>query len=115
MDNEFKEMLMKILEGQEELKVRFNGLENETKKNTMILEEVQTDIKTIAEVQKNHINQNEKQHEEILKIVNEKNDIVCLATKELAKDLSEIKSKFDKVERVTKENTYDLAYLKTAK
>lgn len=97
------------------LKEELEPIKDQLNKNTIILEDMRTDIKTIAEVQKSHMDQNEKAHIEVVKPLNEKVDVIELAVKDISKDAKELKEKFDKVEKVTIQNTYDVAYLKTIK
>ena len=59
-----------------------------------------------SEVQKNSIK---------LESIEKKVDVIGLAVKNTSKDMKELKDKFDKVEKVTIQNTYDVAYLKSAK
>ncbi len=101
LDNEILELLKKM--------------DSKIDKNTLLLEDLTTKVKTIAEVQKSHMEQNEKAHNEISKPLAEKIDVVELAVKDTSKDMKELKEKFDKVEKVTIQNTYDVAYLKSVK
>ena len=59
-----------------------------------------------SEVQKNSIK---------LESIEKKVDVIGLAVKNTSKDMKELKDKFDKVKKVTIQNTYDVAYLKSAK
>lgn len=59
--------------------------------------------------------QNEKQHTEITIPMKESISIIELAVKNTSKDIEDFKDKFDKVEKVTMQNTYDVAYLKSVK
>lgn len=45
---------------------RFNSLETEVKKNSLLLETMHRDIQVIAEVQKRHQEQNDRQHKEMM-------------------------------------------------
>ena len=92
-----------------------DNLKGEVQKNSIKLESIEKKIDTIAEVQKNHMDQNEKAHKGIIKPLDEKVDVIGLAVKNTSKDMKELKDKFDKVEKVTIQNTYDVAYLKSAK
>ncbi len=60
LDNELKEMLVKLLEGQNRLENKFTGLETEVKKNSIKLEAIEKKIDIIAEVQTSHKEQNER-------------------------------------------------------
>lgn len=118
MQNDIKSINGKInnlSDGQNDLKNKVGSLENEVQKNSIKLESIENKIDTIAEVQKNHMDQNEKAHKEIIKPLDEKVDVIGLAVKNTSKDMKELKDKFDKVEKVTIQNTYDVAYLKSAK
>ncbi|WP_342589999.1 hypothetical protein [Clostridium algifaecis] len=108
LDKEVKDILVKLLEGQDRLA-------SEVKKNSVKLESIEKKIDIIAEVQKSHMEQNEKAHNEIIKPLSEKVSVIELAVKDTSKDMKELKEKFDKVEKVTIQNTYDVAYLKTVK
>lgn len=136
MDKELKDVLTKLLEGQNELASEVgnlknevsglndkvtnlsegqdslknevqnlskgqNSLKSEVQKNSIKLESIENKIDTIAEVQKNHMDQNEKAHKEIIKPLDEKVDVIGLAVKNTSKDMKELKDKFDKVEKVT--------------
>ncbi|APM41303.1 hypothetical protein BS101_16335 [Clostridium kluyveri] len=103
-----KSILTKLLEGQEKLT-------SEVQKNSIKLESIEKKIDIIAEVQTAHKEQNEKAHNEIIKPLGEKISVIELAVKDTSKDVKELKDKFDKVEKVTIQNTYDVAYLKATK
>ncbi|UZQ49551.1 hypothetical protein [Clostridium kluyveri] len=108
LDEEMKSILTKLLEGQEKLT-------SEVQKNSIKLESIEKKIDIIAEVQTAHKEQNEKAHNEIIKPLGEKISVIELAVKDTSKDVKELKDKFDKVEKVTIQNTYDVAYLKATK
>lgn len=55
LDKEVKDILVKLLEGQDRLA-------SEVKKNSVKLESIEKKIDIIAEVQKSHMEQNEKAH-----------------------------------------------------
>ena len=122
LDNEVKEILVKLLEGQTRLEDKVNGieskvsgLESEVRKNSIKLEAIERKIDVIAEVQTAHKEQNEKEHNEVIEPLRTKVDVIELAVKAISKDMKELKDKFDRVEKVTIQNTYDVAYLKQAK
>ena len=94
---------------------RLDKMDGKIDKNTMVLEELKTKVETVAEVQKSYIEQNERQHNEMIKSLNEKTDVIELAVKDNSKGIKELNEKFDKVEKVTMQNTYDVAYLKAIK
>lgn len=94
---------------------KLDNLEKEVKSNSIKLESIETKLNTMAEIQKSHMEQNDKHHTEIVKPIGEKVDIIELAVKSTSKDIQDLKEKFDKVEKVTMQNTYDVAYLKSVK
>lgn len=57
---------------------------NRLKKIETNQEKMSKDIKTIAEVQANHMEQNEKQHKEMMKTVDEKTSLIEGAVRHLA-------------------------------
>jgi chromosome segregation ATPase len=79
-----------------------NGLKEDAKslnvkvdKNTMLLEDLKSKVETIAEVQKSHLEQNEKAHNEIVKNLNEKIDVIELAVKDTSNDVKEIQENLE--------------------
>lgn len=94
---------------------RLDKMDGKIDKNAVMLEKLDTNVKIIAEVQKSHIEQDKKEHVEIIKPLSEKVDVIELAVKDISKEVKELKEKFDKVEKVTMQNTYDVAYLKSVK
>lgn len=94
---------------------RLDKMDGKIDKNAVMLEKLDTNVKIIAEVQKAHIEQDKKKHVEIIKPLSEKVDVIELAVKDISKEVKELKEKFDKVEKVTMQNTYDVAYLKSVK
>ncbi|KYH35231.1 hypothetical protein CLTEP_08560 [Clostridium tepidiprofundi DSM 19306] len=97
------------------LKYELEPIKKQLQKNTIILEELKSKIDIVVEVQGSHIGQNEKEHIQIMKSLSEKVEVIELAVKDTSKDVKELKQKFEKVERVTIQNTYDVAYLKSVK
>ena len=143
MDNELKDILTKLLEGQNRLETTVNGLETtvsrldtkvsglettvsglekEVKNNTIKLEDIEKKINIIAEVQTAHKEQNDRNLKNILQEQGNTNTLITSSLKvvsddfvEVKKDVKELKEKFEKVEKVTMQNTYDVAYLKSVK
>lgn len=122
MDNELRDMLVKLLEGQNRLATTVSGLETEVRKNSMKLEAIEKKIDIIAEVQTAHREQHERSFNQVLQEQSNTNSLVTSSLKtvsddviEVKKDIKELREKFDKVEKVTIQNTYDVAYLKSVK
>ena len=115
LDNELRDMLTRLLEGQ-------TRLETEIRNNSIKIEDVEKKINIIAEVQTAHKEQNERNLNNILQEQNNTNSLLTSSLKlvsdnvvEVKQDIQELKEKFDKVEKVTMQNTYDVAYLKSVK
>ncbi len=94
---------------------KLNALESEVKKNSLKLESIETKLNTIAEVQKSHMNQNEKAHKEVVKPLAEKVDVIELAVKDTSKDVKDIKEDLTSVELITAKNYTDIVKLKSVK
>lgn len=122
MDTEILELL-KLMQSD------INGMKNDIKtinskievmdskidKNTLMLENLTKKVEVVAEVQKSHMEQNEKLHKETNKLLSDKIDIIELAVKDTSKDVKEIKDinqKVNNLEKVVIQNTYDIACLK---
>jgi prophage DNA circulation protein len=72
-----------------------NRLDAKLDKNTMLLENLTSKVETIAEVQKSYMEQNEKAHNEMVKILNEKIDVIELAVKDTSNDVKEIQENLE--------------------
>ncbi|KOA21550.1 hypothetical protein CLHOM_00090 [Clostridium homopropionicum DSM 5847] len=72
MDNEIKDILIKLLEGQTRLENEVNGVKNYIKKNLIKLEAIEKKIDIITEVQTSHKEQNEKSFKNIDSVIEEK-------------------------------------------
>lgn len=94
---------------------RLDTTYNEVKNSFIKLESLESKIQTLSEIQKSYIEQNDKKHIEIIIPIKETTDVIELAVKNTSKDIQELSDKFDKVEKVTIQNTYDVAYLKSVK
>ena len=64
---------------------KIDGLEKQVNKNTVKLESLENKVDIIAEVQQNHMKQNESNHIEIVEIFNEKIDLTQSAVKNLSR------------------------------
>lgn len=129
MDEEIKNILTKLLEGQDRLtseigslKGEVGNLKSEVQKNSIKLESIEKKIDIIAEVQTAHKEQNEKAHNEIIKPLGEKISIIELAVKDTSKDVKELKQGQDeikedikKVKIATGNNCIEIEYLKATK
>lgn len=69
MDAEMKEMFGMILGKLDSLDNKVISLDNKVTKNSIEIESIKSDIKIIAEVQKAHMDQNERDHEKIITLI----------------------------------------------
>lgn len=122
LDIELKDMLIKILEGQDRLEAKVSGLETEVNKNSVKLESIEKKIDIISEVQIAHKEQNDRSYGKMLQEQENKNTLITASLQHVSDDVADIKKdikdlneKFDKVEKVTMLNTYDITYLKSVK
>ena len=120
--NGLKEDVNGLKEDVNGLKEDVNGVKEDVKslnvkvdKNTMLLENLTSKVEIIAEVQKSHMDQDQKAHSEIVKNLNEKIDVVELAVKDTSKDVKEIKNGLTNVEIITSSNWNEIAKLKAVR
>lgn len=78
------------------LKQNQEKFSNKLDKNTLILENMDTKVKTIAEIQENHMSMLQKQHTEVLANIEEKNDLLKLV---IVKNLAITNEKMDNVSK----------------
>lgn len=80
MDADIKEMFGMILG-------KLDSIDKRVTKNSIEIESIQSVIKTIAEVQKAHMDQNERDHENIIKLINTQNGLHSAILKNLSSDV----------------------------
>lgn len=112
MDNEIKDILIKLLEGQTRLEGKINGIESEAKKNSIKIESIEKKLDIIAEVQTSHKEQNERQYAEIIKPLGNKVDVIELAVKDISKDTKEVKESIEVLKEMTGKHEVDINILK---
>ena len=88
-----------------DIKQDLTALNVKVDKNTLLLEDLTIKVEAIAEVQKSHMGQNEKDHNDIVENVNKKIDVIELSTKNTSKDVKEIKNGLLNVEIMTTSNS----------
>lgn len=66
------------------LENKIDGLENEVKKNSIILEALEAKVDIIAEVQLNHMKQNENNHVEIVEMLSGEIELTQKAVSKIA-------------------------------
>lgn len=120
MDKETLEMFSELLDNklgalESRIDNRFSTLDTKLDKNIMLLENLKSKVETMAEVQKSHMEQNEKAHNDIVKTIGEKIEVMELAIKETLNDVKEIKNGLNNVEIITSSNWNDIAKLKAVR
>lgn len=136
MGDELRDILTKLLEGQNRLetevsniktevsniKTEVSNIKTDVRNNSVRLEDIDKKINIIAEVQTAHKEQNRRGFEKVHQDQINTNTLLTSSLKsvsndvmEVKQDIKELKEKFDKVEKVTMQNTYDVAYLKSVK
>ena len=105
MDNELKDILVKLLEGQEELKT-------EVRKNSINLENIEKKIEIISEIQTAHKEQNISQIQEVNKHIDEKIYLIGTALESTSKDVKEIKESIEVLKDMTGKHEVDINILK---
>lgn len=115
LDNEILEILKNFELG-------FKALNDKIDRNGIMLDQLNKKVEIVAEVQTLHKEQNERRFEKVLQEQGNTNTLLASSLKtvsddvaEVKQDIKELKGKFDKVEKVTMQNTYDVAYLKSVK
>jgi hypothetical protein len=84
-------------------------------KNTILLENLTVKVETIAEIQKSHMEQDEKAHNDMINKFNCKIDLIELAIKDTSKDVKEIKDGLMNVELITSSNWNEIIKLKAVR
>lgn len=118
MEKTIESLLVQILESQTEIKSHICDLTNKVDKNTIMLEKMQTDIKTLAEIQSSFADQLDKDG----KSLDERLDVIELAVTTSSKSINEISDKLDIVSKdlnfvevATGKNIADIAHLEAVK
>ena len=84
-------------------------------KNTMLLENLTSKVEIIAEMQKSHINEDEKAQNDIVTRLTERIDAMDLAIKDISNDVKEFKNRLINVELITSSNWNAIVKLKLAR
>lgn len=117
MDNEIKDMLVKLLEGQSRLEgkvtglaSKVTGLEIESRKHSIKFETIEENIKIIAELQSGHKEQIEVSFKNTDSIIEEKTDLIETAIKSISKD---VKESIEVLKDITGRHEVDINILKS--
>ncbi len=108
MESEIKDILIKLLEGQ-------SRLETEIQKNSVQLEKIQTDIKTLAEVQQSFSEQLDRAKDKDGKTIGERLDVIELAVTTTAKTVTDLAETVEVLKETTGKNEIDIKVLKKSK
>jgi len=81
--SELQKTKSEMQQGFKSVNTKIDGLEVAVKKNSINFESLEKKVNTIAEVQQNHMKQNENNHIEIVEMFNDKIDITQSAMKNL--------------------------------
>ena len=87
VDDDIKEMFGMILGKLDSIDKRVDSIDKRVTKNSIEIESIQSIIKTIAEVQKAHMDQNERDHENIVKLINKQSGLHSAILKNLSSDV----------------------------
>lgn len=75
---------------------RFEGLEKEVKKNSILLEEVKSDVRSVAEILDSHIKADAREHAELEKLIEDDISMVNNSIKLLREDITLVAAENDK-------------------
>jgi tetrahydromethanopterin S-methyltransferase subunit G len=123
MYNEMQSMKTEMQQGFKCVNDRLDKVENEIKKTNIVIEnEIKPKIEALFDGYKQNNEQTDIKFNEILITQDNTNTLISSSVKivsddvkEIKQEMKELKEKFDKVEKVTMQNTYDVAYLKQVK
>ncbi|MDR3539668.1 MAG: hypothetical protein P4L69_01665 [Desulfosporosinus sp.] len=94
VDTEMKEMFGMILVKLDSLDQRVgsldqkvDSLDQKVTKNSIAIESIKSDVKRIAEVQKAHMDQNERDHEKIITLINNEIGLHSIILKNVSSDV----------------------------
>ncbi|MDR3586497.1 MAG: hypothetical protein P4L59_14470 [Desulfosporosinus sp.] len=99
MDTEMKEMFGMILVKLDSLDLIVKTLDQKVTKNSLEIESIQSNIKIIAEVQKAHMDQNERDHEKIFTLIDQEIGLHTIILKNLSSDVRRIEEDQQTLER----------------
>ena len=94
-----KEMFGMILVKLDSLDLIVKTLDQKVTKNSLEIESIQSDIKIIAEVQKAHMNQNERDHEKIVTLIDQQIGLHSIILKNISSDVRRIEEDQQTLER----------------
>jgi len=112
MDDEIKDMLVKLLEGQNRVQNEITGIKTEIKKNSIELETIGKNINIVVEVQTAHKEQHDFSFKNTDELIDEKTDLIETAVKSISKDVNGVKEGVDVMKDVIGRHQIDIEILK---
>ncbi|MEL1135644.1 hypothetical protein AAC978_10715, partial [Desulfitobacterium sp. THU1] len=83
-------------------------LHTQVAKNTITLEKTQKDVRIMAEVQKAHYEQNQRDHQEMLSTVNSRTNVIELAIKSVSTTLSDVQEESQSLNTLLGQHTLSI-------
>ncbi|MEZ0537638.1 hypothetical protein ACAG39_10380 [Caldicellulosiruptoraceae bacterium PP1] len=96
----------------QEMKNEMQTMKNDIQRNYILLEDTKVKLQILAEVQQAHKEQNERQHLELKKELNDRMTIIETSIKTLSNDVNEIKERFSAVSEVLGRHEVDIMVLR---
>jgi septal ring factor EnvC (AmiA/AmiB activator) len=113
MENtKIESLLIQILENQTSMKSNISTLSSKVDKNSLMLEKIQTDIKTLAEVQQSFSEQLDRTKDKDGKTLGERLDIIELAISNTSKSVNNVVNAIDVIKETTGSHEMDIKILK---
>ena len=112
LDNEIRDILTKILEGQIRFESKVTGLEIEAKKQSTKIETIEKNIKLILEVQTSHKGQHDFSFKNRDELIYEKTDKIETVVKNISEDVKEVIESVDVMKFVIGKHQIDIEILK---
>ncbi|MCG4571168.1 hypothetical protein [Clostridium cochlearium] len=113
MENtKIESLLIQILENQTSMKSNISTLSSKVDKNSLMLEKIQTDIKTLAEVQQSFSEQLDRTKDKDGKTLGERLDIIELAISNTSKSVNNVVDAIDVIKETTGSHEMDIKILK---
>ena len=108
-------MYTDLKSGQEKMQTKISNLKEEVTKNSIQLEKIQTDIKTLAEVQQSFSEQLDRAKDKDGKTIGERLDVIDLAVTTTAKTVTDLAETVEVLKETTGKNEIDIKVLKKSK
>ena len=106
-----KEDIKALREDLTAIKIDMSKMDKKIDKNTIILEELRTKLETSAEVQKAHMEQNEREFDDMSKIINSRSSLIETAVQRTSKDVGKIKENVNVLAEMTGKHEVEIKVL----